>query len=85
MTASEIILTGPQSHIDRITELLAAAGVAVEVEGRVLGVYKAAVAPCGTKSGYQRHRRNSEPACASCKAACAAYMRNWVNRKKEAA
>lgn len=32
-------------------------------------------APCGTRSGYSRHRRNHEPACGPCKAANAAADR----------
>lgn len=31
------------------------------------------VAQCGTRSGYDRHRRNGEDACGPCKAACADY------------
>lgn len=31
---------------------------------------------CGTRSGYQRHRRSGEPACDECKRASALYKRN---------
>jgi hypothetical protein len=38
---------------------------------------------CGTYAGYQRHRRVGEEACAACRAASAAYMRDIRNRKPE--
>lgn len=38
------------------------------------------VARCGTASGYKRHRRRSEPACAACKRAHADEAAFYANR-----
>lgn len=35
------------------------------------------VAQCGTRSGYKRHRRDGEDACAACKAAQSAGVKRW--------
>lgn len=37
---------------------------------------------CGTRSGYNSHRVNKEPACDECKAANNAYTADWARRKK---
>lgn len=37
-------------------------------------------AECGTKAGYQRHRRRKEEPCADCRTANAAYLREWRQR-----
>lgn len=36
-----------------------------------------AVPPCGTMEAYRRHRRRGEPFDAACRAAQAAYMREY--------
>lgn len=42
-------------------------------------------AECGTASGYYRHRRRDEPACAACKEAYMVQRRNGGGRRKAAA
>lgn len=39
-------------------------------------------AQCGTDSGYKRHLRNNEPACAACKQAHREYARRARNSKE---
>ncbi len=39
-------------------------------------------ARCGTRNGYERHRRTGEEACPECKAALAAWWRNYRAQKR---
>lgn len=39
-------------------------------------------APCGTISAYKRHLRHGEVADPACKAAWAAYNREWYQRRR---
>jgi ketosteroid isomerase-like protein len=55
-----------------------------ETRARVAAERRADVsAACGTRSGYERHKRNDEIACADCKAAAAAYMRRHRTGNEE--
>jgi hypothetical protein len=36
------------------------------------------VAKCGTRSGYNKHRRNGEDACAACKKANSKYQTRYA-------
>lgn len=38
---------------------------------------------CGTYAGAQTHRRRGEPVCDACRAANAAYMRRWRERRPD--
>ncbi len=40
-------------------------------------------APCGTVSAYKRHQRRSEAPCQACRAAWAAWQRDYYSRRKE--
>jgi hypothetical protein len=42
-----------------------------------------APAKCGTPSGYTKHRRKGEEACAECRAAIAAYKREYLARRPD--
>lgn len=42
---------------------------------------KALRARCGTRSGYNRHRLDGEPACDECKRAVAAWHRQYQARR----
>lgn len=48
--------------------------------GSEVGAVKLAHAECGTRSGYNRHRLDGEPACADCKHALAIYFRRYRAR-----
>ena len=41
------------------------------------------LAPCGTATGYARHRRHGEPACSACREANSAYARAQRAAKRE--
>lgn len=41
------------------------------------------LAPCGTRSAYNRHLRYKEPACEKCRAAQAEYLRKWCKKNPE--
>lgn len=43
------------------------------------------VAECGTRSGYMRHRNNSEPTCQPCRKAEREYQASAHQRRKGAA
>jgi hypothetical protein len=38
--------------------------------------------PCGTVPAYKRHKRRGEDACDECKAAWAAWQRDYYARKR---
>src|SRR5690242_17472709 len=61
--------------------------VGVELPADTTGWFKRAtqfeVAPCGSRPGYQRHRRNDEDACDPCLAASAAWHREYRQRARE--
>jgi hypothetical protein len=38
--------------------------------------------PCGTLAAYRRHQRRGEPPCDLCKAANAAYQRDYYRASK---
>jgi len=48
---------------------------------RARGIQPAAVAQCGTISGYHRHRRNDEPSCDECKTVWRDYRREYDRRR----
>ncbi|GAA4226144.1 hypothetical protein GCM10022254_10200 [Actinomadura meridiana] len=39
--------------------------------------------PCGTRSAYERHRRNRESACDACRAANLAHTQAWRRAYRE--
>lgn len=41
-----------------------------------------AVAECGTRAGYNKHRRDGEPACAECKAAQSRAVNEYQKRRR---
>lgn len=41
-----------------------------------------AVAICGTRAGYNKHRRDGEPACAECKAAQSKAVNEYQKRRR---
>ncbi len=41
--------------------------------------------PCGTRTGYEQHRRRREPPCQACREARSAYEREGYRRRKLAA
>lgn len=43
------------------------------------------VAVCGTRAGYNKHRREGEPACDECKSAQNEAVKNFNQRKREKA
>lgn len=43
---------------------------------------RAAVAECGSTTGYTKHITANEPACEPCKEATRAYKRDWRARVK---
>jgi len=43
------------------------------------------VAVCGTRAGYNKHRREGEPACEECKAAQNEAVKDFNKRKRERA
>lgn len=40
------------------------------------------VAECGTRAGYNKHRREGTPTCAECKAAQSAAVNEYLKRKR---
>ena len=46
--------------------------------------YRRAVAECGTRSGYMRHRKDHTAICQPCRAANAAYQRELKDRRRPA-
>ena len=40
-------------------------------------------AKCGTPSGYRKHQRKSEEPCGECRAAIAAYKREYLARRPD--
>lgn len=59
-----------------VRDNLHAAGVTLRRGGRQ------EIAVCGTRNGYRRHQRLSEPACQACLDAAAAYRRFRYAAKK---
>ena len=51
------------------------------VRTRTIGSTRA-VAECGTRAGYNRHRRLGEDACTECKAAQSDAVKNYMKQKK---
>ena len=43
------------------------------------------VAVCGTRAGYNKHRREGEPTCDECKQAQSDYVNNFKKQKRERA
>jgi len=60
-------------------------GLIVIVEGREIRkrpfVTNRLVAECGTRAGYNRHRRLGEETCAKCKAAQSEAVKNYMKQK----
>ena len=40
------------------------------------------VAQCGTRAGYNKHRKQGTPACAECKQAQSDYVNDYLKRKR---
>ena len=51
---------------------------------RGLSSPRRAVAECGTRAGYMRHRDRREPVCGPCRVAERAYQAVWRRRRREA-
>ena len=44
---------------------------------------KELLAPCGTRSAYNRHLRYGEPTCEECRKAHSEHIRNWCKSNPE--
>ena len=74
-----------------LCEDIATGKVVINEEGEIKRVVRVStprtytprvVAQCGTRAGYNKHRREGEPACAECKAAQNEAVKDFNKRKR---